>query len=191
MPYRAIGQAFPPDLHAAFAFVLGNAAAVGLTVQIPFNQRVYRRNHFGVRRHVVALLQHVFQPVGLFHHVAAGIGREQPTHIVLEILEPPLHQLGACVAHNGVGHLDAQPLKHARRGKRFAAIGQTLLGAVPTPADVVGQKFAAVVHIHVRGNSAGDNALAERIQRGLTAGIGGHIPAGKNTAAGIQPGAQI
>ena len=140
---------------------------------------------------MLALLQNVLQPVRLLHHIAARIGREQPGDAVLEILKPPFHQLGAGISHNGVGHGNAQSFKNAGRCKRLASVCQHFLGAVTSPADVIGQKLAPVIHIGIVGDAKLGNALPQGVQCRLTSGAGRNVPAGKNAAPGIQPGTKV
>ena len=58
-------------------------------------------------------------------------------------------------------------------------------------ADVVGQELSAIVNIGAARNAKLRDTLAQRVQRCLASGAVCNIPACKDTAAGIQPRAQI
>ena len=58
-------------------------------------------------------------------------------------------------------------------------------------ADVVGQELSAIVNIGAARNARLQDTLAQRVQRRLAAGAVRDIPACKDTAAGVQPRAQV
>ena len=155
-------QVFVVDLLAGLAVVFGHRAAVGLLVEIPVQQLLHRFHQGGIQRDP-AVLQDELQALRLLQHIASGKGIEQAGEVVFHIPEAPLDDLRLCVPHNGVCHVDAQPLEYRGRLKPLLAALRLLL-PVAQAAHIVGQELAAIVHIDVLRDAVFQNAAPQRDQ---------------------------
>ena len=124
------------DLLAGLAVVFGHRAAVGLLVKVPVQQLLHRFHQGRVQRDPT-ILQDELQALRLLQHIAAGEGIEQTGEVVFHIPEAPLDDLRFCVPHNGVCHVNAQPLEYRGRFKPLLAVLR-LLFAVAQAAHIVG-----------------------------------------------------
>ena len=162
-------QVLVVDLLAGLAVISGYSAAVGLLVEVPVQQLLHRFHQGGVQRDP-AVLQNRFQAFRLLQHIAAGEGLKQAGEVVFHIPEAPLDDLRLCVPHNGVCHVNAQPLKYRGRLKPLLAVLRLLL-PVAQAAHIVGQELAAIVHIDVLRDAVFQDAAPQCDQCRLGAGI--------------------
>ena len=177
------------DLLAGLAPVRYYLAAVGLLVEIPIQQLLHRFGKGAVQGYL-AILQDALQALRLFQDVAACVGVKQSGEVILYIPEPPLDDLRLGVAHKGVGHLDPQALEYRGRLEPLLPV-LGLPFAVAPASDVKGQELAAVVHIDILRDAVLQNALAQRDQCCLTAGVQGNIAPGEDAAAGVEESCQM
>ena len=177
------------DLLAGLAVVFGHRTAVGLLVKVPVQQLLHRFHQGRVQRDPT-ILQDELQALRLLQHIAAGEGIEQTGEVVFHIPEAPLDDLRFCVPHNGVCHVNAQPLEYRGRFKPLLAVLR-LLFAVAQAAHIVGQELAAIVYIDVLRDAVFQDATPQRDQSGLAAGGVGDIAPGKDARPGVEEGCQV
>lgn len=137
-------------------------AAIRGFVEVSLQQLLHHRDQGAVHRDL-AVLQDALQFLRLFQDISARVGFKQPGKLVFDVLEPALDDFRFGVSHDGVGHLDAQALKYRRWRERLLAVLRLLL-AMTQAADVIGQEFAAIVHIDVLRDAVFQNAAPQRDQ---------------------------